>query len=273
MAYIKIAEGLAYDDYIGVYNRVRKGSFYHKGMLIPVKCFPNGFWDEETAKVLVRYLVLEELKWSREDICNKFTDDFLSKNYLRGAVKVYNASTYNIVSACFPEFEIKPWELKSCPNGFWLSKDNCKQVTLWIAKKEGIDEDHTKFAQTISARLYEKYGVYKAVQRMGGLYEIVNYTYPGRYKPWDLNKIGVITDELIIDATKWMIEDQLKWTFEDVCENLTAKTFYDYGIGGILCKGCGHSPIVALEKAYPGVYKKEMLIRGEQHPFRDKKED
>lgn len=273
MAYIKITEGLADDDYIGLYNRVRKGAFFYKGKVIQVRCFPNGFWNKETAKILVRYLILDELKWTREDICKNLTNNFLQKHNLRGVVKVYNASSYKIVTECFPEMEIKPWELSCCPNGFWSSKVHCKQVTKWIAKKENIHRDKKKFAQTISSELYEKYGVYKAVQRMGGLYEIVNYTYPGRYRPWQLNKMSVITDEIVVEATKWLIEDKLKWSFKDVCDNLTAKTFYDNNVGSILCKGCGHSPIIALEKTYPGVYKKEMLKKGMEHPFREKKEN
>lgn len=268
MSYIKITAGLDDGDYIGMYNRLRKGSFSYNGQIIEVHCFPNGFWNKDVSILLTRYLVLDELKWKRKDICENFTNNFLNKNYLRGVTKIFNARTSEIVKECFPEFDIKPWELKCCPNGFWKSKKHCKQVTQWIAKKENIHRDHKKFAKIISADLYEKYGVQKAVYAMGGLYNIVNYTYPGRYKPWDLNKIAVVTDDIVIAATKWLIEERLKWSFDDVCNNLTAKTFYDYGIGNVLCKGCRHSPIIALEKAYPGIYKKSMLKKGENHPFR-----
>ena len=128
----------------------------------------------------------------------------------------------------------------------------------WICVKECIHRDKRKFCKTMSIELFEKYGLKKAVTRMGGLYNYVNYVYPGKFKPWELH-MNQITDEIAMQAIKWLIEEKLQWTKEEVCKNICANTFRDYGLESILSHKFNNSPIKALEFAYPGEYKKEML--------------
>ena len=111
------------------------------------------------------------------------------------------------------------------------------------------------------------YGIGKIMTKLGGLYGVAKATFPEwNIRPWELNKIGKISEEMIIEAVTWMIDDKLGWSHEDVCENLTVRTFYENGIGNILNKGCGHSPIVALTIAYPGQYERSMLKY--ENPFK-----
>ena len=50
------------------------------------------------------------------------------------------------------------------------------------------------------------------------------------------------------------IEEKLKWTKEEVINNITVQIFYDNDLGGLLSKYCGNSPLKALQIAYPGEY-------------------
>lgn len=253
---------------IRVYKRVAVGGAFIHGKWRPAKCFPNGFWDKETAKELVRYFVFNVKGWDRKATCENLTTKLLRDNYLAGVCKQFSSSTIAITDYCFPEWDIKPWELRTCPNAFWNDPANCAKACLWVAQQEGIAEDKDAFCQKFSARMLRDYGIGKAMVRMGGLYEVANVTFPEwKLKPWHLKKIGKITEAMVIDAVTWMIEDALKWTHEDVCDFICVKTFYDHGIGKILMKGCNHSPIRALEIAYPGQYERWML-RNRENPFR-----
>jgi len=250
-----------------VYFRIKDGGAYVRGRWVEAKSAPNGFWDKPTAKELVRYFAYEEKKWDRKGICEHLNTRVLRDNSLAGVCKQFNSSTFEIVSYSFPELAIEPWELASCPNAFWNEPENCAKAMRWLAHKEGIDVSREVFATTISARLLRKYGMGKAMVHMGGLYELCIVAYPEwQLKPWDLNKIGKITEEMVVDAVQGMIA-KLGWSHEDVCEHICAKTFYDNGIGNILCKGCSHSPIIALQIAFPGEYERVML-RNRENPFK-----
>ncbi len=250
-----------------VYDRRKAGGAKIRGRWRPAKSYPNGFWDKTTAKELVRYFVLELMEWDREATCQNLTTRVLRDNCLAGACKQLGNSTLAITDYCFPEWDIKPWELQTCPNAYWGNPENCVAACLWVAQQEGIAEDKEAFCQKFSARMLRDYGIGKIMTKLGGLYGVAKATFPEwNIRPWELNKIGKISEEMIIEAVTWMIDDKLGWSHEDVCENLTVRTFYENGIGNILNKGCGHSPIVALTIAYPGQYERSMLKY--ENPFK-----
>lgn len=259
--YISKFYGIDSNDIIGIYNRVLKGYFYYKGKKISVKTFPNGFWNKEVAVELVRYYVIDLLKMTREEYIEKATFNFFSKARLMSAIKLFNSSTIKLSESAFPEWNIKAWELKSCPNSFLDSKTNCAKIMKWICAKEGIHRNKELFCEKMNIELFRKYGLARAVVKMGGLYNYVEYVYPGKYKPWDLN-INEITDDIAIQAVRWLIEEKLKWGKEEVCKEITAKVFSDNGLDSILLHKFNHSPLKALEAVYPGIYTKDMLEKG-----------
>ena len=250
-----------------VYKRILAGGEFINGRWQPAKCFPNQFWDKESACELVRYFVFKMQGWGREEVCKYFTTPLLRHNRLAGVCKVFDTSTYTIVNYCFPEWDIKPWELATCPNDFWSNPVNRATACVWVCQKEGIADDKDLFCKTFSVKMLQKYGVGKACDHSGGLYEIAKLSFPDwNLKPWELKKISKITESMVIEAVRWMIDEKLGWTHEEVCEKLCVRTFYEHGIGGILSKGCNHSPIVALKKAYPDQYERKML-KNSENPF------
>ena len=50
---------------------------------------------------------------------------------------------------------------------------------------------------------------------------------------------------------------------DEVVDKISARVFYAYDLGGMLCKHCNHSPIKALQIAYPGEYTKLRNVRPE----------
>lgn len=232
---------------IDVYNLVATGE---------LKKFPNNYLDKENIKEIVRYMILGVYGYSREDVLQKIDHKFFQDIYLGGARKFFETKDYLLISYCFPEWDIKPWEYnKSVSNNFWLDKENQKAFVIWIAEKEGfelIDKDSFK---KITAQVINKYGGSKAMKHAGGTYNLLNSVYPNRYKEWEITKVASWNKEKAISAIKWLIEERLKLNKEDVC-NLKVKDFEDNDLDGMLQKYCHHSIMYALNLAYPGVYKR-----------------
>ena len=67
-------------------------------------------------------------------------------------------------------------------------------------------------------------------------------------------KTSTWTDEKVTEAVKWLIEEKLKWSEEDVINKMSASVFREYNLDGMLQKHCNHSPLKALQIAYPGKY-------------------
>ena len=251
----------------------RKGDYWIKQQPLDVyfaivkgklKKFPRNYMTKEIAKTLVTYVVITELKFSRGDICKKLNFPLLSEHHLGGVRKLFEDCLYSTINYVFEDEKILEWELNKVPPKFWESKENRVRFILWLAKKEGLDITKIEDAKKIKTNLIRYHGGSKILKKSKGLHSIINEAVGNLYKEWQFVKINTWTDEKVLEAIKWLIEEKLKWNEEQVCNNLIAKTFYDNDLGGLLSKTCGNSPIVALERAYPGKYKKENLIRGEK---------
>lgn len=72
------------------------------------------------------------------------------------------------------------------------------------------------------------------------------------------------------EITIYLIEEILKWTEEDVKNNLTEKVFRDYKLSGMLEYVFGRSPFKALDNAYPGVFKEWELRHASRNLWGDK---
>lgn len=73
-------------------------------------------------------------------------------------------------------------------------------------------------------------------------------------KEWQIIKMPVWTEEKVINAFKWSVEEKLCRANEKVKESVSAKIFYDNDLGNMLKNYCYNSPIKALELAYPNEY-------------------
>ncbi len=240
---------------IVVYNAVVNGE---------LKKFPNNYMTKEIAKILVTHVVVGQLKFTRKDVCKKLNFSILSEHHLGGVRRLFDDCLYSMINYVFKEENIVEWELNKVAPKFWEIEANRIRFVQWIAKKEKLDIKKISDARKINAALIENYGGSKMLQKSDGLHSVIIQASGNMYKEWQFIKINTWTDEKVIEAVKWLIEEKLKWNSEDVCDNLTADTFYDNDLGGLLSKTCSNSPIKALEKTYPGKYKKEDLKRGEK---------
>jgi hypothetical protein len=81
--------------------------------------------------------------------------------------------------------------------------------------------------------------------------------YPGKFKRWELISVShdYWTMETSIEATKWLIEEILELTDEDIIKKLPLSVFKENRLGGMLQKYYNFSPSKAINCAYPGRFK------------------
>lgn len=218
-----------------------------------LKRFPYGYVSAPNMKEILRYVILEKLKLSREDICKKLSYVFLRKYKLGGSRLAFNSSIFTLITYCFPEYDIKYWELNKVEDAFWEKEQNRKEFMLWVAKKENIRLDNLDDLKKFDVELVQKYGGNRA-RKYGGMYELIKLVAEIDVKEWQVIKMPVWTEEKAINAVKWLIEEKLCWTKEKVKESISAKIFYDNDLGGMLKNYCYNSPIKALNLAYPNEY-------------------
>ncbi|MBJ8078489.1 hypothetical protein JDS92_24470 [Bacillus cereus group sp. N12] len=92
-------------------------------------------------------------------------------------------------------------------------------------------------------------------------FSMLNDLYPGRFKPWELNKVpnGYWTRENAIEALKWTIEVKLKLSDEELIEVYSFEWVKQMGLRTPLVHFWNKNAYKMLNTLYPGRYKREML--------------
>lgn len=141
----------------------------------------------------------------------------------------------------------------------YLTENNIKVFIkkLFKIKKCKTDEDILKI---YSIKLLKDNGLEYLLDKYDNIYDIIQIVYPDRFKIWEI-KDGILNPQLywkdeknIIDCLKWIIEDKLKYTTEDINKyeayriNIELKLEQYINIRNI------PSLSILLEKAYPNRY-------------------
>lgn len=89
-------------------------------------------------------------------------DDFISNRLWNLISRYYSDSPYRAVSEAYPELNMKPWQMKRIPRGFFDSLENRIEATRWLAEQSGkkpteIDRPDFK-AHGLGAFLKNRYG-------------------------------------------------------------------------------------------------------------------
>lgn len=233
------------EDPIVVWKTVREGT--------ELKVFPNNYLNKDTAKLLIRELLLKELKLSRDEMLS-INYRFLSNYKLGGTRKFFDNNITDLLIYCFPEFKFHPWEVTKSQPHMWEDENIRSGFIRWVAEKENIDLTNIKDISRFSAIMIQNYGGSKALKYGNGLFELIKPVISPEIKEWQVFKVNKWDKDKAIKAVKWLIEEQLKWSYQDVYEKLTAKVFYKNNLGGLLSKFCHNSPYEAFNLAYPNVF-------------------
>lgn len=233
-----------------VYNLVRSGELGK---------FPNNYLDKDTIKEIVRHVFLKELRYTREDILC-VDHKYFMRIYMGGFRKFFELTDYKILQYCFPEYDLKPWEFRRVEQHFWVDEENQKEFLLWVMKKENLDPRKREDLRKLNARMIITHGGSRLLRTNDDIFDIISVVNEGRYKEWEIMKVGGWTEAKVIEAVKWLVEEKLNYSLEQAC-SLRVRDFKRHNLDGMLQKGCNHSILYALNLAYDNRFARDG-IRG-----------
>lgn len=224
-----------------------------------IRTFPIGFWVkpealEDSAKC-IKYLLEEKFGFSEEDIKEKLSIKMIKENKLAGMLTCcFNGDSYNAINNAYPN-KFKPWEFKKINTNKW-SKELANEATKWlIEEKLKLTDEEIK--NKLSYKIFKENGLGSmlSVFYKGNPYNALNSIYPNKYKPWDLKRI-CWDNNIAKEAIKWLIEEKLQLTDEELKKNLSQKMFIENGLSGMLQQYFNGSPYAAINSVYPNKFKK-----------------
>ena len=226
-----------------------------------VSKFPKGYWIDfepsDTAVPIIRYLVEERLELSDEDVLKYWNFGLIKANKLRGMMEsLFSNSPYLAIESAYPG-KFKPWEFKNVPRDFW-TKEIAIEAIKWLieGKLKLSDEEVLKHWSVKFLRANGFQGMIETVFS-GSPYLAIEAAYPGKFKPWEFKCTpqDFWTKEMAIEAIKWLIEDKLKLSDEEVLKRWSANFLRTNRLQGMLGIVFSGSPYLAIEAAYPGKFK------------------
>lgn len=143
---------------------------------------PLKYWNVETGKEAVKWLIEDNLKWNDEDIKNKLTKKVFYDNNLSGMISsVFKNSPYLAINEAFPN-KFKPWQFSQVSKGFWNIETGKDSIKWLIEEKlKWNDEDIEK---KLNIQIFKDNGLYWMLCDVfnGSIYSAIHKTYPNRFK-------------------------------------------------------------------------------------------
>jgi len=100
-----------------------------------LSCVPLELQLEENLKALIKYVITEVVGYkNREDILN--LDSKLFVKYKISFHHFFKESVINYINTIFPEYNIRPFELKNVPLGYWQDITNCDEYIEYVLVNE-----------------------------------------------------------------------------------------------------------------------------------------
>ena len=220
---------------------------------------PVKFWNEEKGIEATKWLIEEKLKLTDEEIKEQLSTNLFKDNNLCGMLRsCFNDSPYQAINETYPN-KFKEWEFSKTPNSFW-TKEKGIEATKWlIEEKLKLTDEQIK--EQLSKKLFEDNKLLCMLNICfdGSPYQVINETYPNKFKEWEFNKTpqNFWNKEKSIEATKWLIEEKLKLTDEELKDQLSQKLFKDNNLYGMLYNCFNSSPYQAINATYPNKFKPE----------------
>ncbi|MBU3144621.1 hypothetical protein [Clostridium sp. CF012] len=222
-----------------------------------IKVVPKNYWTVTTGGESTKWLLEEKLKWSNKDICEKLNVNIFRENGLRCMLEfVFNNSTYNAINYIYPNI-FKPWELNFVPTIYWKT-ENGIEATKWLIE-EKMKWSHNDVKKYICVKIFHDNGLRRMLENVydGRLYKALDSAYPNKFRSWDfiISNHSQWTLEDGIESTKWLIEEKLKWSDEDIIKKLSRSNFNENGLGWMLKRCFSSSVSKALNLTYPDKFK------------------
>ncbi|MGU8835462.1 DUF4046 domain-containing protein [Clostridium perfringens] len=209
---------------------------------------------------------VEATKWLIEKKLN-LSDDELKKQLSRKLFKdnnldsmllcCFNNSPYKAINSAYPK-KFEEWEFENVPRDYWNNKKNGIKATKWLVEKR-LKLSDEELKEQLSVKMFFENnlrGMLKCCFNTSP-YCAINAAYPGKFKQWEFKHVpkNYWNEDTGIEATKWLIENKLKLSKNNIKEHLSQKLFIDNNLLSMLQNCFNGSPYIAISKSYPNLYK------------------
>ena len=239
-----------------VYKMVKNGDV--------IKRFPNGFWTSpealENARDCIRYLIEEELQLSEEEILEQVSFKFFNKHKLNGMIdRCFKNSPYEALNCAYPG-KYKPWQLAKVSTSYWSNRDNRMQAIHWLIS-EKLNWSKEDIKEKLCSDVFYENGLGSLLNCYfnGNVYLAIEFAFKDEFYPWEF-KFNVTPNnywdskENRVRAVRWLIYEKLKWSKDDIRENLNGQVFIDNGLQGLLSSYFQGNPYIAIDCAFKGEF-------------------
>lgn len=157
--------------------------------------------------------------------------------------------------------EVLRGDRKRFPKGTWLRPDAVdnagKCIKYLIEEKLKLSEEQIK--EKLNTNLFYDNKLSSMLNSLfdNSPFKAIESAYPGKFKPWEfkITARGYCTEENATEATKWLVEEKLNLSDEELKECLSIKLFEENNLLGMLTS-CFHcSPFDAINNVYPNKFK------------------
>jgi transcription initiation factor IIE alpha subunit len=222
---------------------------------------PRNFWDLKMAKEAVKWLIEDKLKWTDNEIKEKWSLQIFKDNNLYGMINnIFNGSAFNALNNTYPN-KFKPWEFNSTPNNFWDLK-TAKEVVKWLIEDK-LKWTDNEIKEKLCFQIFKDNNLYGMMKILfnNSPFQAFNNAYPDKFKPWEFQKVPRNFWDLKTakEVVKWLIEDKLKWTDNEIKEKLNTYIFQDNNLIGMINSIFNGSAFNALNNAYPNKFKQNEM--------------
>lgn len=222
-----------------------------------MKSTPNSYWRNlENCINATRWLILEKLKWTKEDIMEKFNNNVFKENEFTGLLKWgWNGESYNAIALSFYEYDFKPWELRSIQITNLSKEEGITAIRWYIEEKMQWTEEEIK--KNWRSRTISKDGIARIIKTVfnNSMYEAINTSYPNRFKPWELALPRTYWNfESAKEAMKWLVEEKLQFDPKEALSKLSYEDVYSNNLRAMLEIGFKTNLEEAIKLTFPKYY-------------------
>lgn len=150
-------------------------------------------------------------------------------------------------------------QIKRFPPNFWkndFSLDYAEELGKYVIEKF-LNNDDVLILENYGNGFINKVHLHSALKLFNGCaFEYIDFLYPNRFKAWQFKSCpnAYWNSQTAIEATKWLIEECLKWDDYDVKTKVDSNIFNLYKLNGMLSTVYNDSVFSAINTAYPNRY-------------------
>ena len=228
-----------------------------------ILCFPSRFWAnrsveeaKDIAIKLLKYLIDERLKFSKEDVKRELSKRFLTKYKLHTASKLFGRSAIRYIICTYPEGGYQPWQFKhdKVPQSYWTQEENRITALRYVFEVE-LQWSINDIKEKLNWEIIKTKGLLTLISYYPSLQHICNALYPGAIKPWEL-KHSEVPNYFWHDinnrkkAVQWLVKEKLKLNHTQISSRLKKEHFSQYGLTELISNRYNCSVKNAINEAF-----------------------